>query len=619
MFMKPRIDLNSLGGKIILRFILPFVLIPFLSGFYIVVKNISSDIERTEERYISQQAAVVVKLLQEAQNSLIGTTEANAHWTEFYNALTNNDVQFIKEDIDFLSNGDMADFNYTLNKQGDIVSRNSKIPDIRLDTGAMLSLASKDARSYAGFADTGHGLAMVCIASALDNDGNGYEQSPGYLIVGKMLGSDLLGEIKKVTGCEVTVWLPGKQILSTRQFGDVSELENIWARVHKSGKGVVLQENTANGLYYRSGNLLSSIDGKPLALLLVENKGLDLAERLNTYLVTGLLVIVAIAVIMLKILQGIVQKPVGRIIGYAEDYARGDFSSSIDIDSRDEIGRLAGALNKMVVDLRDLVKGIMETSRQLAQDSHSLAAASEEIKTGIEHVAVTTEDVARTSQQSENLSEDAFQRIEQMRRLAEEMEKRTGETVVKINQVSEANSKTIKAVNGLIENTRQINQFAEVIAGISGQTNLLALNAAIEAARAGEQGRGFAVVADEIRKLAEQAGRAVAEIKELAKLVLQVSDDVVLAMDNGKRQISEGVTMVQDTGQAVENIIKGIKEAAGLTRSAAQSVRQSSEGTRQLAQAYNQVKSTIQQMALLAENLAEVADTLQQKVERFNV
>lgn len=63
-----------------------------------------------------------------------------------------------------------------------------------------------------------------------------------------------------------------------------------------------------------------------------------------------------------------------------------------------------------------------------------------------------------------------------------------------------------------LKNTDEILRF---VGDVATNSNLLGLNAAIEAARAGEHGRGFAVVAEEIRKMADNCGKAVKDIKAI--------------------------------------------------------------------------------------------------------
>ena len=101
-------------------------------------------------------------------------------------------------------------------------------------------------------------------------------------------------------------------------------------------------------------------------------------------------------------------------------------------------------------------------------------------------------------------------------------------TTVKASAVINADTdKVSTSISKLKTVTEGINNFINLIQGISEQTNLLALNAAIEAARAGEQGRGFAVVADEVRALAQRSAEATQEIASLITQINEGMDNVV--------------------------------------------------------------------------------------------
>src|SRR5690606_29498773 len=72
-----------------------------------------------------------------------------------------------------------------------------------------------------------------------------------------------------------------------------------------------------------------------------------------------------------------------------------------------------------------------------------------------------------------------------------------------------------EAMDRITASSSKISNIIGLIDDIAFQTNLLALNASVEAARAGDAGKGFAVVAVEVRRLAQSAASASADVKVL--------------------------------------------------------------------------------------------------------
>ena len=133
--------------------------------------------------------------------------------------------------------------------------------------------------------------------------------------------------------------------------------------------------------------------------------------------------------------------------------------------------------------------------------------------------------------------------------------------IISTSEISNETQSASTSVDQLKTVTSGINDFVNIIKGISDQTNLLALNAAIEAARAGEQGRGFAVVADEVRTLAQRSAEASNEISNLIEQVNTQMGDVIngIGQVGEKSQaISASTSSIEDTANRIVSLSKNM-------------------------------------------------------------
>ncbi|WP_262498883.1 methyl-accepting chemotaxis protein [Pseudomonas sp. WS 5011] len=140
------------------------------------------------------------------------------------------------------------------------------------------------------------------------------------------------------------------------------------------------------------------------------------------------------------------------------------------------------------------------------------------------------------------------------------------ETVDVVRGIADELSRAAEGITAVSQQSEMISSIVQVIRGIAEQTNLLALNAAIEAARAGEQGRGFAVVADEVRNLAARTSQATVEIVEVVKRNHELAQVSVDSMQASRHKVDQGVNLVNQAGDVIEEIQSGARQVVDAVR-----------------------------------------------------
>jgi methyl-accepting chemotaxis protein len=178
----------------------------------------------------------------------------------------------------------------------------------------------------------------------------------------------------------------------------------------------------------------------------------------------------------------------------------------------------------------------------------------------------------------------------------------------------------------LADQGTEIGRMLVVIDELSDRTNLLALNAAIEAARAGEHGRGFAVVAAEVRKLAERAQQATAQIQAIVTQIRTDTAAAVAAGEAGARQVHAGVDLAHDVEESLERIAAMADETTTAAKEISMATQQQRTASEQVVGAMAQVSAVARQYEagskeseVAADRLHEVADGLRAAITRFRV
>ncbi|MBB3590983.1 methyl-accepting chemotaxis protein [Rhizobium sp. BK529] len=266
------------------------------------------------------------------------------------------------------------------------------------------------------------------------------------------------------------------------------------------------------------------------------------------------------------------------------------------------------------VEMADTYNHAVEALRQTLSDVRS---ATVEIKGGTGNLASSADDLARRTEQQAAALEESSRALRHLSDVVRSTADRAKQTAQSVDATQAFASRSGEIVAKAVDAMGEINRSSEKIATIIGvideiafQTNLLALNAGVEAARAGEAGRGFAVVAQEVRELAQRCAKAAREIKEL------------ISASSG--QVQSGVQLVEETGQALAEIIAHVGGVQRLVAEISAATGEQSTGLHEVSKAVHDVELITQQnAAMVEENNAEIqglrhrVDMLSEKVDRF--
>ena len=285
--------------------------------------------------------------------------------------------------------------------------------------------------------------------------------------------------------------------------------------------------------------------------------------------------------------------------------AEGDLTYRVDAQFPQAYQRLQNDFNGAIAQMEEAMRTIVHAASSIGSGSDEIASAADDLSRRSEQQAASLEETAAAL-------DEITATVKRSSAGAVEASRVVTSTRADAERSSVVVRGAVEAMNQIEKSSQSISQIIGVIDEIAFQTNLLALNAGVEAARAGDAGRGFAVVAQEVRALAQRSADAAKEIKTL--------------ISTSSQQVGQGVSMVGQTGEALQAIVGKVSEIDALVSEIAAGGAEQATGLNEVNAAVNQMDQTVQQNAAMVEQstaashaLKGEANNLMQMIGRFQV
>ncbi len=349
-------------------------------------------------------------------------------------------------------------------------------------------------------------------------------------------------------------------------------------------------------------------------------------------LAVGVIAAVGIGIFMAEMMI----RPLLRSVAAIDGLADGDTTVSCHVQSRDEIGKIGGAIERLrgsMIRLKEMQGAEKareaEASEKVRREMLALSDALDQqvrVAVGIiqekagdmqglaDEMNASAQNASAVSASVTSAAEITNSNVQTVASAAEEMSSSIAEisrqvdrsTTITESAVQEA-TRSGEMVSSLNEAAKEIEAIVTLINDIAEQTNLLALNATIEAARAGNAGKGFAVVASEVKSLANQTGKATEQIDRQIDAIQNATGAVVTAI----QQIG---STVGEVSEITSNIAGAVKQQTTATQEIARSAAEAAGGTNDVSSGINEVTTATKDSGNLADQVRGNASEVNESV-----
>lgn len=485
---------------------------------------------------------------------------------------------------------------------------------------------------------------------------------------------ELLNTYAKESGSEITYYYGETRVATTILDRDGNTIvgtkasDKVVQDVLKKGKTYTTNDMKINGKsYYACYIPLKNADGSIVGMLFAGKENSEVREFINSkiekILACAIIILFAFSITCFFIVR-LLTRGIVLLEKELRKLEHGDLNIEVNeklLNKKDELGAIAKAFNNVVIRFRSVIgilqqscdtlliegEGLESLATQSSKTSEDISVAIDEIAKGAVTQASDIENATLNVANMGSLIEKITGDIESLNIITEAVLETENEANDNMNELSESNVNTTKAINRIAANiektdnsVQKIGEALKLITNIADETNLLSLNASIEAARAGEAGRGFSVVAAQIQKLADESNASARKIDDILKMLAEDSRASIRVMNEVQQNVKEQEEKLNDTKIKIIQVSEGIKQCNHNTENINKQAgecntsrvvvmdviqnlsalsEENAAATEETTASMEELTATIYVVSEAAQKMQEIANTLNNEVKFFKL
>ncbi|RII27892.1 MAG: methyl-accepting chemotaxis protein [Geobacter sp.] len=308
-----------------------------------------------------------------------------------------------------------------------------------------------------------------------------------------------------------------------------------------------------------------------------------LAKRTFTILAVCIVFTIILCVILGIVITRSITTPVNNALGVANKIAEGDLTVTIESTSRDEVGQLLAAMDKMAESLRNMIGRIRSTSDQVASAANEISSGSEQMNRAAANQASAAEETSAT--------------MVQMAASIQTVAANADSLATNVDEVS-------SSVQELGASSEQISRSAEVMSA-----SVIETSATIEQ---------MTVSIDRVAQSAEELASSVSETSSTIEQMTVSIDQVAGNTQELQQVATDTAATVEQLAISIRESAKNVGSADDVAKAAAREGAAGQEAVQQALAAMERVGSVIDKTALSIANLGKRSEEIGSIVKVIN-